>query len=166
MVTEDGAPNWSELVTDILSLIGMRLTTSGDVVMIQCVTGTDKRSRFQLYKMSSTRDTKKAFWVVGWGEDAENWERVHSFGDEESLVWDLSVTLPTKGVSGIKKDSIYYCHTSKSSIPEVAAYEIPTHKITAYEIPKQDIEPIRHCGILIGEIGEARWFVPCFNTGE
>ncbi|KAG7596505.1 hypothetical protein ISN44_As06g009530 [Arabidopsis suecica] len=56
------------------------------------------------------------------------------------------------------------CHTSlSSSIRETCAYEIPTHKITAYDIPKQDIKPIRHRGILIGE---ARWFVPCFGAGE
>ncbi|XP_020868563.1 F-box protein At1g10110 isoform X2 [Arabidopsis lyrata subsp. lyrata] len=143
---------------------GMRLTTSGDVVMIQWVTVTHKRIPFQIYKMSSKRETKESFRVQGLGDDddAADWERVHSFEDEESLVWDLSVTLPTKGVSGIKKDSIYYCHTSNSSIREVATYEFPTHKISAYEIPKQAIKPIRHRGILIGE---ARWFVPCFGAG-
>lgn len=139
--------------------MGMRLTTSGDVVMIQCVTtGTHKRSPFRIFKLSSITETKES------SHEVVGWETVHSFEDEESLVWDLSVTLPTKGVSGIKKDSIYYCHTSlSSSIRETCAYEIPTHKITAYDIPKQDIKPIRHRGILIGE---ARWFVPCFGAGE
>ncbi|VVA90500.1 unnamed protein product [Arabis nemorensis] len=35
----------------------------------------------------------------------KEWERLDSLEEEEALVWDLSVTLPTKCVSGIKKDS-------------------------------------------------------------
>ncbi|VVA90499.1 unnamed protein product [Arabis nemorensis] len=72
----------------------MKLTTSGHVLMIQRV-----RDRcclkfwFQVYKMNSSN-----------GE----WERLDSLKEEEALVWDLSVTLPTKGVSGIKKDSYIF----------------------------------------------------------
>ncbi|EOA25086.1 hypothetical protein CARUB_v10018394mg [Capsella rubella] len=152
--------------------VRMKLTTSGDVLMVQRMIGhTDKRVRFQVYKMSSTREywdkvcsgeKEDTFWMGGCG-NAEYWERVESLENEEALVWDLSVTLPTKDVYGIKKDSIYYCHTTKSSIREVAAYEIPTHKIYAYEIPKQTIKPIQHRGLIIGG---ARWFIPCFGVGE
>ncbi|XP_010501402.2 PREDICTED: LOW QUALITY PROTEIN: F-box protein At1g10110 [Camelina sativa] len=155
----------------------MKLTMSGDVLMVQTYHVwrgiADQRILFQVYKMGSTREywdkvcsgkKNDALWIAGPG-NAAYWERVHSLENEEALLWDLSVTLPTKGVSGIKKDSIYFCHTpSSSSIRDVAAYEIATHKISAYEIPpKQTIEPFQHRGTLIGE---GRWFVPCFGAGE
>lgn len=145
-------------------MIRMRLTTSGDVLMILPVFFTKPQYWFQVYKMRKDWENRKteAFRMLS-RDIPEYWERVLSLENDEALVWDLSVTLPTKGVSGIKKNSIYYCYTSKSSIREVAAYEIPTHKITAYEIPKQTIEPIRHDGLLIGD---GRWFVPCFGAGE
>ncbi|XP_010462618.1 PREDICTED: F-box protein At1g10110-like [Camelina sativa] len=157
----------------VLGIKRMKLTMSGDVLMVQRGIGIDDlRMRFQVYKMGSTREywdkvssgkKKDVLWMAGCG-NAAYWERVHSLENEEALLWDLSVTLPTKGVSGIKKDSIYYCHTSSSSsIRDVAAYEIATHKISAYEIPKQTIEPSQHRGLLFGE---ARWFVPCFADGE
>lgn len=87
--------------------VGIRLTVSGDVLMILRVRSGD-RNRFEVYKM-----------------DGKKWENVYILGEEEALVWDLSVTLPTKGVKGIKKDSIYYCHTYKSR-REVAAFVMST----------------------------------------
>lgn len=78
-----------------------------------------------------------------------------SLEEEEALVWDLSVTLPTKGVSGIKKDSIYfcdYCHDSESSFLKACTYEIPTQRIERF-------------GDLLG-VSDVRWFLPCFGVGE
>ncbi|VVB16673.1 unnamed protein product [Arabis nemorensis] len=84
--------------------------------------------------------------------DGEKWEKVYSFGEEEALVWDLNVTLPTKGVTGIQKDSIYFCHTYKFR-REVAACAMTTQSLHPFGPPDLGL-------------GDARWFIPSFSSAE
>ncbi|ESQ42333.1 hypothetical protein EUTSA_v10015724mg [Eutrema salsugineum] len=114
--------------------VGIRLSVSGDVLIILRVRS-GERNLFVMYKM------------VG-----NEWEQVYSLEEEEALVWDLNVTLPTKGVTGIKKDSIYFCHAFKYR-REVAAFVMSTQSLQPFEQPE----------LLLGD---ARWFLPSFCTAE
>ncbi|KAG7580307.1 F-box domain [Arabidopsis suecica] len=113
------------------------VTVSGDILMVSSIVQDCKTWYFRIYKTN----------LYG------NWVKVKSLGNE-ALIYDMGITVVANGISGIKRNSIYFSGVNhgRDDPHHIFVYDLTTHKM----------EPLPQCVLSSIPFSDARWFFPCY----
>ncbi|ESQ41280.1 hypothetical protein EUTSA_v10015550mg [Eutrema salsugineum] len=129
---EDDELYWEKLV-DFRTRVAV--SVSGDVLGVACIKFSCKTWHFRIYKHVNGERVK-----------------IDSLGDE-SLIYDIGITVFAKDIPGIKRNSIYFSGLDHGR-------EDPGH-IFVYDLTTQKMEPLPQRIFSSIQFSDARWFFPC-----